>query len=146
MGYSIGTGANGRDIGYGVIATCDHPDCNEKIDRGMSYCCGGYFGDHADHGCYLYFCTKHLQMAYVGEGKETDDSDEYVDLCERCANGEAPFDPKPDHPDWAWWKLNHSSWEKWRSENAEEVLAMQERLNTIKYEPSEELKGWLNDD
>lgn len=146
MGYSIGVGVDGRDIGYGVVATCDHPNCEEKIDRGMSYCCGGYFGDHADSGCYLYFCTKHQQMTYVGEGKENDDSSEYVDLCERCANGKAPFTPKPDHPDWVWWKLNHSSWEKWRQENSKEVLALMRRLDSIKYEPSEELKGWLNDD
>ena len=29
MGWAIGYDSNwGRDIGYGVIAYCDHPDCN----------------------------------------------------------------------------------------------------------------------
>ena len=34
MGWSIGYDDNWkRDIGYGVPAVCDHPGCNEKIDR-----------------------------------------------------------------------------------------------------------------
>ena len=48
MGWSIGYDSNwDRDIGYGVPAYCDHPDCNEEIDRGLSYVCGGepYGGD-----------------------------------------------------------------------------------------------------
>lgn len=41
MGWSIGYDNNWkRDIGYGVPATCDHPDCNEEIDRGLAYVCG----------------------------------------------------------------------------------------------------------
>ncbi len=37
MGWSIGYDDNWkRDIGYGVRATCDHPACNAKIDRGLS--------------------------------------------------------------------------------------------------------------
>jgi hypothetical protein len=145
MGYSIGY-ADGRDIGYGVIATCDQPDCEEKIDRGISYCCGGFFGDHADSGCGLYFCSKHLQMTYVGEGEENDDSDEFADLCERCAKGDSPFDPKPDHPDWVWWKLNHSSWATWRADNADEVVKMHNRLVELAYVPADDLKEWVKGD
>jgi hypothetical protein len=33
MGWSVGEGKDGRDIGYGVPALCDHPDCSEQIDR-----------------------------------------------------------------------------------------------------------------
>lgn len=55
MGWSIGFDSNwGQDIGYGVPSTCDHPDCDAEINRGLSYVCGGepYGGDE---GCGLYF-------------------------------------------------------------------------------------------
>jgi len=89
MGWSLGYDSNWkRDIGYGVPSVCDHPDCDERIDRGLSYVCGGdpYGGDE---GCGLFFCSKHL----VGS------------LCERCRGDENshPFDhfePKPDLPEW----------------------------------------------
>jgi hypothetical protein len=55
MGWSIGYDSKWqRDIGYGVPGVCDDPACAEKIDRGLSYVCGGepYGGDE---GCGLYF-------------------------------------------------------------------------------------------
>ena len=90
-----------RDIGYGVPAYCDHPDCNAQIDRGLSYVCGGepYGGDD---GCGLYFCGKHLYA--------------YPQLCERCRKNMEPFNVKPDHPDWIKHKSTHHSWELWRQE------------------------------
>ncbi len=108
MGWSIGfDGTWNRDIGYGVPAYCDHPDCNEQIDRGLSYVCDGEpFGDN--RGCGLYFCQKHRQ----------------VHICERCAKNEKPFDAKPDHPLWINHKLTDESWEQWRQENPEEVERM----------------------
>ena len=40
MGWAIGyDGRWERDIGYGVPAVCDHPDCNVRIDRGLDYVC-----------------------------------------------------------------------------------------------------------
>jgi hypothetical protein len=77
-----------RDIGYGVPAFCDHPACNEKIDRGLSYVCGGqpYGGED---GCGLFFCLNHMAI-----GEET------MQQCERCGQQKPPFEPKPDHPDW----------------------------------------------
>lgn len=101
MGWSIGWDSNhSRDIGYGVVAYCDHPECNEEIDRGLSYVCAGeepYGGD----GCGLYFCSRHSNA--IGE-------------CERCEKGEKSFIPKPEHPHWAWWKLTAGSWATWRME------------------------------
>lgn len=42
MGWAIGYDTTwGRDIGYGVPATCDYPSCTEAIDRGLGYVCGG---------------------------------------------------------------------------------------------------------
>ncbi|HEV2594163.1 MAG TPA: hypothetical protein VGU01_03050 [Sphingomicrobium sp.] len=107
MGWSIGFDSNwNRDIGYGVPATCDHPDCNAKIDRGLSHVCGAepYGGEE---GCGLYFCGDHL---FGWEQK-----------CQCCYDGKEPFAAKPDHPDWINWKLTDASWHDWRQSNPEEV-------------------------
>lgn len=105
MGWSIGWDEHWkRDIGYGVPAWCDHPDCNEVIDRGLSYVCGNEpYGGNA--GCGLYFCGKHQLDGWQ--------------RCERCAQDDeevSPFEPKPDHSDWIKHKATHPSWAKWRAE------------------------------
>lgn len=114
MGWSIGYDTNWkRDIGYGVPATCDHPDCNAQIDRGLSYVCGGepYGGDR---GCGLYFCGKHLFM-YA----------RLPQLCARCGpKVRTPFKAKPDVATWIEHKLTDESWQKWRNENPAEVAEM----------------------
>lgn len=102
MGWSIGYDEHWqRDIGYGVPAWCDHPDCDQEIDRGLAYVCGNqpYGGEE---GCGLYFCGDH----------QTDG----LHRCERCQSGVfKPFDPKPDHPDWVNHKATHPSWAAWRA-------------------------------
>lgn len=108
MGWSLGWDSNwDRDIGYGVPAYCDHPDCSETIDRGLSYVCGGepYGGER---GCGLYFCGKHLTYA----------SSKLVQACEQCAKRRKSFKPKPEHPEWLEFKATDPSWEKWRKEQA----------------------------
>jgi hypothetical protein len=118
MGWSIGFDGNwNRDIGYGVPAICDHPDCNEEINRGLSYVCheNEPFGGE---GCGLYFCEKHREPIFS-------EADECIGRgCERCAKGEAPFAPKPDVPRWVEWKLTDASWQRWRKENPESVEAL----------------------
>lgn len=114
MGWSIGYDNNWkRDIGYGVPAYCDFPGCKEVIDRGLSYVCGGdpYGGDH---GCGLFFCSKHLCYHKFRDG-------ETVQICPRCDKYKTPYSPKPEHPDWLIWKLTHKSWKEWREENPKEV-------------------------
>ena len=104
MGWALGFDSNwNRDIGYGVPAYCDHPDCNAKIDRGLSYVCGGepYGGDD---GCGLYFCGKHLHGV--------------PGFCERCSKNLEPFNAKPDHPDWVHHKATDSSWAEWRNKQS----------------------------
>lgn len=104
MGYSIGWDSTwNRDIGYGVPAVCDHPDCSEQIDRGLSHVCGeeAYGGDS---GCGLFFCSKHL--AYSEELE--------CQSCERCARTLEPFNPKPDIAEWINWKMTDPSWAEWR--------------------------------
>ena len=44
MGWSYGENMDGKEIGYSVEASCEHPGCDKKIDRGLAYACGG------DHG------------------------------------------------------------------------------------------------
>ena len=66
MGWAHGE-RNGREIGYGVEAKCDHPECNEIIDRGVSYACGGL----PDKGCGGFYCSMHIHdhqhFEYGGE-------------------------------------------------------------------------------
>jgi hypothetical protein len=122
MGWSLGFDDRwNRDIGYGVPATCDHPGCNEKIDRGLAYVCGGEpFG--GGHGCGLYFCGNHLWHRHPrGE-------DRFYQNCRRCMTYKPPFKPKPDHPEWAEWKLADDSWQKWRDENPDEVAKVRAAL------------------
>ena len=101
MGWAIGYDSNWqRDIGYGVPCICDYPKCNKKIDRGISYVCGGepYGGEE---GCGLYFCLNH------GGGR----------LCPRCLEGKEPFKPKKDIKEWIDFKMTDPSWAEWRKEN-----------------------------
>lgn len=119
MGWSIGHdgrwGKYGRDIGYGVPATCDHPCCGAEIDRGLSYICVSepYGGDH---GCGLFFCGSHLSYEDRGE--------DCPQLCERCRDAKAAFDPTPDVREWIDWKLTDESWAVWRADNSEEVAEL----------------------
>jgi hypothetical protein len=113
MGWSIGWDRNWqRDIGYGVPAYCDHPKCDEEIDRGLSYVCGNepYGGER---GCGLYFCSKH------GGGR----------LCQRCLAYKPPYkNIKEEHPRWLAWKAIDSSWAKWRKQNRTQVAAIRAEL------------------
>ena len=112
MSWSIGYDNNWkRDIGYGVPAFCDHPKCNEKIDRGLSFVCGSDpMG--GDFGCGLYFCDSHLTY------RKPRNSEHSVQLCPRCYAYKGSYDPKPEHPDWIKHKMTDPSWEEWRKENS----------------------------
>ena len=57
MGYGLGyDSTHQRDVGYGVPAICEHPDCKEEIDRGMGHACGGSL---PEDGCGRYLCPMH---------------------------------------------------------------------------------------
>lgn len=126
MGWSLGE-HNGRDIGYGVPAYCDHPGCMKEIDRGLGYVCGSepYGGEH---GCGLFFCEDHLWH------RSPRSSYRSVQNCKRCMTYRPAFKPTPDHPDWIAWKLTDESWAAWRAENPEWVAANQAALTNA--EPS----------
>lgn len=86
MGWMFcGTDSKGRQIGYGVPATCDYPGCTTKIDRGLSYACGGMHGDGTSirdipdgYSCEDYFCTKHQKVVEI--------NGHCVALCFSCAD------------------------------------------------------------
>ena len=136
MGYAVYK-VGPRWGGYGVPAYCEHPDCNEEIDRGMSFACGGE--PFSEVGCDRYFCSKHREMV----GFKCDGSDELCDheddcecefkeVCENCAyrgDGEPrykmPFPYKPEHPDWVAHLLTDESWSDWRKENPGEVKQLE---------------------
>jgi hypothetical protein len=122
MGWSIGYDNTWkRDIGYGVPAYCDHPGCNEEIDRGLAYVCGdGPYG--GEHGCGLYVCGKH-QFSNAACSQ----------LCQHCSDRRRKrLTPAPEHPKWLRFKLRDPSWKQWREENPQEVAAIRERLRDLK--------------
>lgn len=114
MGWSVGWDFNWRrDVGYGVPAICDQPDCGEQINRGLGYVCGNepYGGEK---GCGLFFCGLHQ----FGPDQQ----------CERCLAGEEPFEPTPDTEEWMWHKLGDSTWSDWRMEHPDEVEFLRNQL------------------
>lgn len=120
MSWAVGySHKHKRDIGYGVPAICDHPECNEEIDRGLSHLCGDIpYG--SSYGCGLHFCSDHLETA--------EKDNECINLCERCLAGEPEFTPKPDTKEWQEWKLTDESWAKWREENPDLVSSILTKL------------------
>ena len=105
-----------RWVGYGVVAFCDFPRCNEVIDRGLAHVCCGEEPKGGEKGCGLYFCGKHQD----GEGQ-----------CSRCRNYRKPFDKKPEHPVWLDHLLRDDSWADWRTENPKEVAEMRRLIAEI---------------
>lgn len=78
MGWAnCGEDSKGRPIGYAHAATCDHDGCDEQINRGLAFACGGMHGEF-DAACDGYFCEKHR----IG-GVEMSDG-EVTTLCLSC--------------------------------------------------------------
>lgn len=78
MGWgNCGHDSKGRQIGYMFDATCDHPGCEEQIDRGLSYVCGDMHGDD-EYSCEKYFCHEHKRN-YVQRYDEST-----ITVCDAC--------------------------------------------------------------
>lgn len=130
MSWAIGDSTkHNRIIGYGVPCICEHPNCNKKIDRGLSYICGGDI-DGGEHGCGLFFCAEHLLHAPAPHEAANDDAD-YYQLCNRCANYKTPYTIKPDCFQWVYWILTDESWHQWRVENKENVHQMRIAIKRV---------------
>ena len=115
MGYQIYEYGE-RFAGYGVPAICEHPDCNEKIDRGMSFACGGM--PYEDNSCDRYFCEKHLSCGDSGKN-----------LCEMCISEKDPFPKKPETKEWMEHLLEDESWAEWRRNNPNKAEEFKSKLN-----------------
>jgi hypothetical protein len=77
MGWAnCGNDTKGRPIGYAHAATCDHPGCTKKIDRGLAYACGGMHGDD-EVSCERYFCSEHLSGWVKFDGRA-------IQVCAEC--------------------------------------------------------------
>lgn len=64
MGWSYGIDGNGREMGYSVVAQCEHPKCRKIIDRGLAYRCGPLGSETgSEPGCGRFFCGEHLFFA-----------------------------------------------------------------------------------
>jgi hypothetical protein len=115
VSWAVGFDTNwNRWIGYGVKAWCDHPKCNEIIDRGLSYVCGGE-PHGGDKGCGLYFCSDHTS----GVNQR----------CPKCARHDhKSYAPKPEHPDWLAHQETHESWAQWRKERDDEKAGQESRI------------------
>ena len=108
MSWSIGFDNHwNRDVGYGVPAICDAPNCEEEIDRGLSYVCGAEQPYGGNNGCGLYFCGKHKFFHSFRNG----DSGFF---CKKCVNHKSPYKPKPDVVKWINHKMTDESWAEWR--------------------------------
>ncbi len=90
-----------RDIGYGVPAYCDHPDCGKQISCNQEPY-GGEFG------CGRYFCDDHQEYRYNEDEEQ---------ICAHLDSNHTSI----EHPDWIHHKLTDESWQQWRDENPDKV-------------------------
>lgn len=80
MGYGYYHNVEGRECGYLVEATCDHPGCDVPLDRSYDYLCGTTDRIHSTEapGCGGYFCPSHRRGSFQTRNGV------YFDLCEAC--------------------------------------------------------------
>jgi len=125
MGWAYcGTDYYGREIGYGIDATCDKRRCEEEIDRGLGYICGQMHHGPFDMepGCGRYYCGKHLSgvgsrggcdhrgrkawgrtkcQLLRKDGKWPGDDDVYYCACHEWAVAAVPeWDPRKGDDPW----------------------------------------------
>lgn len=87
MGYGSYTLQSGKTAGYLVDATCEHPGCKEKIDRGMAFACGGEPGEQGGWSCEGYFCGKHLfSVGVLPDSAAAVELRECVSVCAQCTS------------------------------------------------------------
>lgn len=87
MGYGSYKLASGKEAGYYVEATCEHPGCSAKIDRGMSFVCAGEPGDQGGWSCEGYFCNDHLySVGCLPDSDAIIELREYVSTCAQCTS------------------------------------------------------------
>lgn len=79
MGWAdCGDDSDGRPIGYAFVGTCDAPNCEAVIHRGLAYACGGMHGDGDGFSCEKYFCDAHRK------GSAPDADGRMRQVCQLC--------------------------------------------------------------
>lgn len=126
-----------RFAGYGVVAYCDHPQCNAVIDRGMAYaCCGGI---HFSESCGGFYCAEHEAQLMCEDELEDLDEEEKQSILASYGLTEAPlFDESgmaklcnhppiefKEHPEWIKHISKDKSWSTFRKEKPELFNALQ---------------------
>lgn len=76
MGWGYGI-VQDKEVGYTVEAVCEHEGCDCKIDRGLSYACGGMGGED-EYSCNGFFCEKHKANWVLTDYNET------LSVCDSC--------------------------------------------------------------
>lgn len=104
MGWAYGE-IDGREVGYGVAATCDEDGCDTQIDRGLAYCCGGMHGG-AEDGCGRYFCGEHL---LVGGHVRPGSKHPRGSLCAACLTQWEAENPDPCLADQCVMRITHNA-------------------------------------
>lgn len=84
MGWGSGENYRNEVIGYSHIGVCSEPGCDEEIDKGLYFTCGGLEGVNGQRGCGRHFCGSHL--FYVTSQQEEDEGDEYDPEFDECEN------------------------------------------------------------
>lgn len=82
MSWARGDDKHGRDVGYAIDAKCDEPGCEEKINRGLSFVCGGEPNGGA-FACGYHFCEKHRHYVDVIDSSESTGY-RSISVCAKC--------------------------------------------------------------
>lgn len=98
MGWAdCGEDSQGRPIGYAHEGTCDYEGCEEKIDRGLDYACGGMHGSgNFDVDCEGYFCPKHRTFLTVDGETQQVCKDCYLHFVEHAESYGYIYDEEED--------------------------------------------------
>lgn len=146
MSWVIGFSENqNRDVGYGILAICDHPECTAEIDRGLAYICCEDINHNAC--CGAFYCAEHRENYVYGD--EIDDMEdeelealnidvESQEVFDAVENGDIvrcrhePIQPNKENAAWLEHVLKDESWSQWREENPAKVTAYQEALKNRK--------------
>lgn len=93
MGYGSYFTPGGKQAGYMIEATCEHPGCDQPIDRGLSFACGRDVGDQGGCSCEGYFCEKHLYVVEtLPDTHARTELGQYTQLCAQCVSQAAFLD------------------------------------------------------
>ncbi len=124
MGWAVGWDpVHRRHRGYGVPAYCDAfaKGCRQEIDRGLGYVAQPEPPDGLTDEEHDEFSAERFD----------DTADGVFFVCSEHGHEDVnPDDLPPEHPTWLNHVLTDGTWERWRTENPELVVAFRAALTT----------------